>query len=72
MHELKLKDAIDPSCAQRYQQRKIRVAQRSSVPLIDPRAFAPIVPALGGEYKTDLFWTREAIAALQAATEDPT
>eukprot|EP01045_Picozoa_sp_COSAG04_P006274 COSAG04_NODE_305_length_17292_cov_72.482173_2_plen_1140_part_00 len=62
-------DAVDPVRAHRHRLRRVRLVQQSYLPLICPRAFGSLVIAIGDLYRTHFDCTREAVAALQAATE---
>ena len=62
-------DAVDPVRSHRYRLRKVRLTQKSHLPLNDPRAFGPLVVAVCRQFRGCAEFTREAVAPLQAATE---
>ena len=64
-------DDLDATCVHRLRLRKSRLAQHkfSWAPLVDPRAFGPMVAKLTAVFKTNIRYTREAVDMLQTATE---
>ncbi len=49
--------------------REIREAQRSTEPLIPFVPFARLCLEIGQAYKTDIYWSPDALEALQVAAE---
>jgi histone H3/H4 len=61
--------AADPAREQEARLQAVRRAQRSTAPAIDAGAFGRLAAEIGQDFKTDLQWSAEGLAALQAAAE---
>ena len=62
-------DAVDATCAHRFRLRKMRLMQNSRGPLLDSNMFSPMVYHLTSDFRTDIFYTREAVETMQTAVE---
>ena len=61
--------AADPAREQEARLDAVRWAQRSTLPAIDAGAFGRLAAEIGQDFQTDLQWSAEGLAALQAAAE---
>ena len=62
-------DAVDATRSHRFRLRRMRQAQRLTGLLLDQREFGPLVGRISQNFKTKLFYTREAVGMLQTVTE---